>query len=51
MAQSRRIASMRRAREYIRAYTVLPATRTLNPTGEDLSPITTQSSTEVLTAY
>ena len=38
---------MRRARACIWAYTVLPATRTLNPIGKDSSPITTQSSPAV----
>jgi hypothetical protein len=38
---------MRRARACIWAYTVLPATRRLNPIGKDSSPITTQSSPAV----
>jgi hypothetical protein len=38
---------MRQAWACIWAYTVLPATRTLNPIGKDSSPITTQSSAAV----
>jgi hypothetical protein len=38
---------MRRARAFIGAYTVSHATRTLNPTGKDSDPITTQSSPAV----
>jgi hypothetical protein len=38
---------MRRARACIWAYTVLPATLTLNPIGKDSGPITTLSSPAV----
>ena len=38
---------MCRAQACIWAYTVLPATRTLNPIGKDSSPTTTQSSPAV----
>ena len=41
------LPQVRQARACIWAYTVLPATHTLNPIGKDSSPITTQSSTAV----